>query len=112
VTDFVVIVAVGALAVLVVTELVAAALPVIVVIGMVRRRSARDSPASSPPAAVPGSWHLRSALRPAVRARQRGVRRTHGGDQHSSHDGQQTSDGSGLTSISILYKSMMAGERY
>jgi hypothetical protein len=55
VTGYVVIVALGALAVLVLTELVAAALPVVIVIAMVPPEQRDDSPGFSPPATAPGN---------------------------------------------------------
>jgi putative exporter of polyketide antibiotics len=71
VTDYLVIVAVGALAVLVLTELVAAALPVVIVIAMVPPEE-RDGLAKLL-AACDSSRKLRlwPALRLAVRARRK-----------------------------------------
>jgi hypothetical protein len=77
VTGYFVIAAVGALAVLVVTELVAAALPVVIIIAMVPPEE-REGLARLV-AACDSSRKLRlwPALRLAVRARRREAERTH-----------------------------------
>lgn len=75
-TDYLVIVAVGALAVLVLTELIAAALPVVIVIAMVPPQE-REGLAKLL-AACDSSRRLRlwPALRLAVRARREEAKRT------------------------------------
>jgi hypothetical protein len=82
VSDYVVLVAVGAVAILILTELIAAALPVIIIIAMVPPEQ-RDSLARLL-AACDSSRKLRlwRALRLAVRVRRQEVRRIHAGDRH------------------------------
>lgn len=81
-TEYVVIVAVGALAVVVLTELLAAALPVVIVIAMVPPEE-REGLAKLL-AACDSSRKLRlwPALRLAVRTRRAEARRTRTGGKH------------------------------
>ena len=81
-TGYVVIVAIGALVVLVLTELVAAALPVVIVIAMVPPEQ-RDGLARLL-AACDSSRKLRlwPALRLAIQARREEATRTCAGDRH------------------------------